>query len=56
MLCVWDRAYMKSPLTEEAQFHFQTSPNQTLEIKILNGGRNFDAVHVETGLHEVATH
>ena len=47
---------MRSPLTEEAQLHFQTSPNQKLEIKILNGGRTFDAVHVDKALDEVAPH
>ena len=47
---------MRSSLTEEAQIHFQTSPIQKLEIKMRNGGRTFDAVHVEKGLHEVATH
>ena len=56
MLCMWVRAYMRSQLTEEAQFHFQTSPIRKLEMKMLNGGRTFDAVHVEKDLHEVATH
>ena len=45
-----ERAYMRSQLTEEAQIHFQTSPNQKLEIKMPNGGRTFDALHVEKGL------
>ena len=56
MLCMWKRTYMRSPLTEEAQIHFQTSPSQKLEVKMLNGGRTFDAVHVEKALDEVATH
>ena len=47
---------MRSPLTEEAQFRSQTSPNQKLEIKMSNGGRTFDAVHVDKALDEVATH
>ena len=47
MLCMWKLAYMRSLLTQEAQFHFQTSPSQQLEIKMPNGGRAFDVVHVE---------
>ena len=47
---------MRSPLTEEAQIHFQTSPIPKLEVNILNGGRAFDAVHVDKALDEVATH
>ena len=38
---------MRSPLTEEAEIHFQTSPSQKLEVKMPNGGRAFDVVHVE---------
>ena len=47
MLCMWKLAYMRSLLTQEAQFHFQTSPSQKLEIRMPNGGRAFDVVHVE---------
>ena len=56
MLCMWKLAYMRSPLTEEAQIHFQTSPSQKLEMKMINGGRIFDAPHVDKALDEVATH
>ena len=47
---------MRSLLTEQAQIHFQTSPIQKLEVKMLNEGRTFDAVHVDEALDEVATH
>ena len=56
MLRMWKRAYMRSPLTEEAQIHFQTSPIQKLEVKMSNGGRTYDAVHVDKALDEVAPH
>ena len=51
-----ERAYMRSQLTEEAQFHFQTSPSQKLEVNMLNGSLTFDAVHVDKGLDGVAAH
>ena len=56
MLCMWKLAYMRSQLTEEAQFHFQTSPSQKLEVNMLNGSLTFDAVHVDKGLDGVAAH
>ena len=56
MLRMSRKAFLKSPLTEEAQFHFQTSQNQKLEIKMQNGSRAFDVVHVDKALDELATH